>query len=335
MHWLEDYPLDALNTLRLPARARHFCRLEAVEEIGEAIAFARARSLPLRVLGGGSNVVLRDRIEACVLQMALAGVDLLEEDAQLARVRVAAGTDWHGFVQESHRRGWHGLENLALIPGTVGAAPMQNIGAYGVEAGEFIESVSLIEIATGAARELDAAECRFGYRDSIFKQSLAGSVLITAVTFRLPRQHEPRIAYPALRAELAGTANPTSADVLDAVIRIRRQRLPDPAQLPNAGSFFKNPLLPRAEFESLRERFPGIVGWPAGEHIKLAAAWLVENAGWKGRRLGDAGVHAQHALVLVNHGHAGAAELLELAAQICASVRERFGVGLEIEPVVV
>ncbi len=329
-----DVPLVRCNTLRLPARAEWCATVGSRDELREALEFARARQLALCVLGGGSNVVLRERIGGCVLRMRLQGEEVLEEAAGHVRVRVAAGVEWHGFVLACHRRGWHGLENLALIPGTVGAAPIQNIGAYGVELQEFVEAVGAVDRASGEALRLSRAECRFGYRHSIFKGELAERVVITDVTLRLPRARATRSDYPALRAALETVAEPSPADVLAAVIRIRRERLPDPARLPNVGSFFKNPVIGRARFAQLRAEHPGVVHWAAGDAVKLAAAWLVEQAGGKSLREGAARVHERQALVLVNEGGATAAQILGLAERIAAAVRERFGIDLEIEPAV-
>jgi len=329
-----DVPLGHCNTLRLPARAEWCATVDSHDALGEALAFARARRLAIRVLGGGSNVVLRERIDGCVLRMRLAGQEVLEDTAEHVRVRVAAGVEWHGFVLDCHRRGWHGLENLALIPGTVGAAPIQNIGAYGVEAREFVETVDAVDRASGEALRLSRDDCRFGYRHSVFKDELAERVVITGVTLRLPRACRPRCDYPALRAALQAVADPSPGDVLEAVMRIRRERLPDPALLPNVGSFFKNPVVDRARFERLRAAHPGVVHWEAGDAVKLAAAWLVEQAGGKGLREGAVRVHERQALVLVNEGGATAAQVLRLAARIAAAVRARFGIDLEIEPAV-
>jgi UDP-N-acetylmuramate dehydrogenase len=330
-----DAPLAACNTLRLPASARWYGEIAAQEDLAEALRFARANAARLMVLGGGSNVVLRERFDGLALRVRLTGRELLEETAARVVLRVAAGEQWHALVLACHARGWHGLENLALIPGTVGAAPIQNIGAYGVELAGFVREVHAVDRASGEPLALARERCAFRYRDSVFKGALAERLVITAVTFELPRGAAPCTAYTALAAELPDPGSATHADVLDAVIRLRSRRLPDPAVLPNAGSFFKNPVLGREAFAALQAREPGVVHWlQADGSVKLAAAWLVEQAGWKGQRRGDAGVHAQQALVLVNHGRASAAQILALAADIAGSVRARFGVALEIEPAV-
>ncbi len=334
MDVLEHALLTHCNTLRLGARARCLVTVDSLDTLQEALALARTRELPLRVLGGGSNVVLREHIDAVVLMMRMQGQVVLQESSERVVMRVAAGMSWHAFVLECHRRGWFGLENLALIPGTVGAAPLQNIGAYGVEVGEFVREVAAFDRRSGDPVTLDHAACGFAYRHSVFKGELAERLVISTVTLDIPIARAPRIDYPALREELRALESPTAADVLRAVIAIRRARLPDPALLPNAGSFFKNPVIDERQFERLYARAPAVVHWPYQGAVKLAAAWLVDQAGWKGHRSGDAGVHAHQALVLVNHAHASASDILALAARIQTSVRERFGVELEIEPAV-
>jgi UDP-N-acetylmuramate dehydrogenase len=330
MNIAEDVSLLDCNTLRLPAQARRLVRIATLDDLREALAFCRRDKLPSLLLGGGSNVVLRDWFAGCVLKMEIQGEEILHADNEFVDLRAAAGVPWHPFVMACHARGWHGLENLALIPGTVGAAPIQNIGAYGVEIREFIRSVSVLDRDTGECRELSADQCGFAYRHSRFKCEPA--LIVTALTLRLSRRAAPRTDYAALHEELRDVPAPTHADVLRAVIAIRRRRLPDPAELPNAGSFFKNPIVDAACFSALRERFPAIVHWPHHDRIKLAAAWLVDQCGWRGHREGDVGVHAHQALVLVNYGAAHAQHILRLAERIVQSVRERFGVDLEFEP---
>ncbi len=329
-----DAPLAHCNTLRLPARAEWCASVGTPAELAEALAFARERALPVRVLGGGSNVVLRERIAGCVLLMRMQGEEILGRSDAAVRVRVAAGVRWHDFVLACHVRGWYGLENLALIPGTVGAAPVQNIGAYGVELAAFVEEVGAVDRATGERCAFARADCRFAYRHSIFKGELAERTVITDVTFRLPLDAAVQSGYPALRAALGGATDPTPAQVLRAVLAVRRERLPDPQQLPNVGSFFHNPVLERARFEALRARHPDVVHWTDGERVKLAAAWLVEQVGGKAMREGGARVHERQALVLVNDGGATADEVLELARRIVAAVDARFGVVLRIEPAI-
>jgi UDP-N-acetylmuramate dehydrogenase len=333
-----DAPLGALNTFGIAARARVLWRLRDAADLPGLLARLRddPQGPPL-VLGGGSNLLITGDLARPVLQVALAGRRVVAEHGDAVIVEAAAGERWDTFVRWSLAQGAAGLENLALIPGTVGASPIQNIGAYGVELRECFESLDAVDLQTGAARRFDAAECAFGYRDSVFKHPGGERWLITAVRLRLSRRPALRLDYGEIRDELAraGVSAPTPAAVADAVTAIRRRKLPDPAVLGNAGSFFKNPLVDAATAATLREREPGLPAWPAGDRVKLSAAWMIDRCGWKGHRDGDAGVHAAHALVLVNHGDATGAQLLSLARRIRDSVATRFGVMLEAEPVVV
>jgi len=333
MHIEEHASLREHNTFRVQARARYLVTLEAPEDIPAVLADSRFRRLPRLILGGGSNILFRADFPGVVVRVALRGIELLDEVGSHRLVRAAAGENWHDFVRWTVEQGWPGLENLSLIPGTVGAAPVQNIGAYGVELADVCEAVEAVDLDTGEARFFERAACRFAYRDSLFKQQ-AGRWLITAVRFRLPRTFTPRLDYPGVR-EALGAAELTPLAVSDAICAVRRAKLPDlaPGAPGSAGSFFKNPLIPAAQGETLCASYPALPAWPQADgRIKLSAAWLIEQCGWKGHREGDAGVYAKHALVLVNHGQATGAQLWALAEAIRASVRERFGVDLEPEP---
>lgn len=335
MHIEEHASLREHNTFRVEARARYFVTLEQLEDIPALLADERLRTLPRLILGGGSNVLFRADFPGVVVRVALRGIELLGEDESHRLVRAAAGESWHDFVRWTVGQGWPGLENLSLIPGTVGAAPVQNIGAYGVELADVCEAAEAVDLGTGESRVFDRAACRFAYRDSLFKQQ-AGRWLITSVTFRLPKVFAPRLDYPGVREALGGV-EPTPLAVLDAICAVRRAKLPGlaPGEPGSAGSFFKNPLVSKAQGESLRERFPDIPSWDVADgRVKLSAAWLIDQCGWKGRRDGDAGVYAKHALVLVNHGRATGEQLWRLAEAIRSSVRQRFGVDLEPEPIV-
>jgi UDP-N-acetylmuramate dehydrogenase len=334
---LPDYPLRAHNTFGFDARARWFCRIESPAQIAALARDARVAALPRLVLGGGSNVVLTRDFDGVVAHVALAGKRLVREDDAAWYVEAAAGENWHAFVAWTLANGLPGLENLALIPGTVGAAPIQNIGAYGLEMAERFDSLRAIEWATGETVELDAAQCRFGYRDSFFKREGRGRFVITSVTFRLPKAWTARADYADVaRALASNAANPSPQAIFDAVVAVRRAKLPDPASLGNAGSFFKNPVVDAATFDALRAREPQIVSYAQADgRVKLAAGWLIDRCGWKGRAMGAAAVHERQALVLVNRGGATGAQVLALAQAISADVRERFGVELEPEPVVV
>lgn len=331
----QNVDLQTLNTFGLPARARWFCPVDCLATLQQALQFAQAQALPVLVLGGGSNVLLREDFPGLVLHMQLRGLQLLEDAGDTVRVQVASGENWHGFVSSCLARGWHGLENLALIPGSVGAAPIQNIGAYGVEAGELIESVQVFNRETASVEWIAAADCGFGYRDSVFKRQYRDSRIILQVVFRLNRSATVNLSYSALAQALAGQQPVTPQAVFDAVCRIRRSRLPDPSVLGNAGSFFKNPLVSATRYRDLQQRFGEVPGHAvddsADAQVKLPAAWLIERAGWKGRRLGQAGVYDKQALVLVNHGGAQAQDVVDLAQAIMADVRQKFGIALEPE----
>ncbi|MBL8386570.1 MAG: UDP-N-acetylmuramate dehydrogenase [Burkholderiales bacterium] len=332
-----DVQLQGLNSFGLAARAAHLARCASDADVGAALAEAGRRGWRHLVLGGGSNVVFTGDFDGLVLRIESRGITLLEDGGPAWRVRAAAGENWHDFVMHALAQGWHGLENLALIPGTVGAAPVQNIGAYGVELADRLEAVRVLDTADGTIRTMTCGDCGFGYRDSVFRRQ-PGRFVILDVTFRLPRAHVPVVAYADLRAALTaqGIDAPTAREVAATVIAIRRAKLPDPGRLGNVGSFFKNPVVPAAQFARLRTAHPGIVGHPQdGGLVKLAAAWLIDRAGWKGRHQGGAAVHDRHALVLVNTGGARAADVLGLARAIQADVRQRFGVELEPEPVLV
>ncbi|MEQ9464363.1 MAG: UDP-N-acetylmuramate dehydrogenase [Haliea sp.] len=324
------------NTLRLKANATALRSIASVTELEQALHWAGSRDLAVLPLGEGSNVVLLPRLDALVLQVRLGGRELLQQDGEEVLLRVGAGENWHALVAWTLAQGYCGLENLALIPGTVGAAPVQNIGAYGRELAPFVHAVHTLRCADATPLVLGRDECQFGYRDSIFKHALRDQVVITHVDLQLPLRAATEISYPGLREALAQrgvAAPPTPQEVFDAVVALRRAKLPDPARQPNVGSFFKNPVLARERAEALQREYPGLPVFPAGPGLgKLAAAWLIERAGWKGRRHGGVGVHPGHALVLVNYDAENGAELLGLAAEIQASVQAQFGVALELEP---
>lgn len=329
-----DADLSALNTFGVAARARWLAQAHTRAAVVEALGLAEREGLRVEVLGGGSNVLIAGDLDAMVLLPQLRGVDWLSEDGHSLPVRAAAGENWHEFVVRTLAHGAFGLENLALIPGNVGAAPIQNIGAYGVELDRFVAAVEAWDRASRTFVRLDAAECDFNYRHSRFKHE-PDRFVIVAVEFALRMQPALELGYAGIREELAsaGVAQPTPHDVFRAVCAIRRRKLPDPAVLGNAGSFFKNPVVPATQAAALAAAWQGLPSYPAASGMtKLAAGWLIEQCGWKGGRLGAAGVHADHALVLVNHGGASGAELLALADAIRADVHARFGVELEMEP---
>jgi UDP-N-acetylmuramate dehydrogenase len=292
--------------------------------------------MPRLVLGGGSNLLLTRDFPGLVLHIALQGREVLAGDATHHHVRAAAGENWHEFVQWTLAQGLGGLENLSLIPGTVGAAPIQNIGAYGAETRDFFHGLTVFDPASGALRTMDAAECRFAYRDSVFKHDAGRGLIIVDVTFALPRQWQANLRYAELAQAVAaqGIAAPTAQQVADTVIAVRRRKLPDPAEIGNAGSFFKNPVVSGEACAQLLAQFPQLVHHrQADGSEKLAAGWLIDQCGWKGRSLGAAGVYEKQALVLVNRGGATGADVQRLAAAIQDDVAARYGVRLEPEPV--
>ena len=322
--------LQPLNTLALPARARHFAAVDTHDKLMEALQWARAKHLPLLVLGGGSNIILQGEWPGLVVQIGLRGKTLRRADDH-ALATIAAGEYWHAVVQWSLREQLFGLENLTLIPGTAGAAPIQNIGAYGVELAHFLQSVRGYSLDENRVIELSAEDCRLGYRDSIFKHALRDRFIITEVVLKLRTQFEPMLAYPALRDKLQGGV--TSAEQIEQAVRaIRQSKLPDPLRLPNAGSFFKNPVIDAESYRRLAVGYADLPHYSAPDGIKIPAAWLVDRAGWKGRRSGHVGVHAEQALVLIHYGDGDAEELLTLAAAIQGDVQRRFGIALELEP---
>lgn len=326
--------LKPFNTFAVDQRAQYFAEAHSDADVYEAIARARQLGVPLLPLGGGSNLLLTRDVPALVLHMASRGKRIIDESAGQVIVEVEAGEPWHPFVLWSLEQGLMGLENLSLIPGTVGASPIQNIGAYGVEIKDVFSGLTALDIETGALRDFALADCAFAYRDSVFKQ-MPGRYLILRVRFALRRQAPLHLEYGPIRQRLAeqGVVEPTAVDVSRAVCAIRSEKLPDPRELGNAGSFFKNPLVSAETAHALRAAYPDLVAYPQDAGlVKLAAGWLIERAGWKGFRDGDAGVHRLQALVLVNHGQATGEQLLGLARRIQADVLERFDVSLEIEP---
>ncbi len=319
----ENHSLQPYNTFGIDVCARWFVTACDEAQLRAALAAPQFAGQPRLILGGGSNVLFTADFPGAVVRPAICGRQILCADNDVVLVEANAGEDWHEFVQWTLRQGLAGLENLSLIPGTVGAAPIQNIGAYGVELRESFHCLSAIDTDSGEPFTLDHAGCRFGYRDSIFKRELKNRAVIASVTFRLARAARLQLEYGDIRDELARMriADPRPADVSAAVCAIRRRKLPDPKQIGNAGSFFKNPLVDHADFERLVAQHPTLPHYPAPNHrVKLAAAWLIEKAGWRGRRIGRAGVHERHALVLVNHGGASGAEVLQLARAIQGSV---------------
>ena len=326
--------LKAFNTFGVDVRAQLFAEAHSDADVREALAYAASHDVPLLVIGGGSNLLLTADVQALVLRMATRGIRLLSDDGSRVVVEAEAGEPWHPFVQHTLAQGLAGLENLSLIPGTVGAAPMQNIGAYGVEIKDVFAGLTALDRESGELRDFSLEDCNFGYRDSLFKQQ-PGRWLILRVRFRLDRAAHLHLEYGPVRQRLSeqGIEQPTPTDVSRAICSIRSEKLPNPAVLGNAGSFFKNPLVPAAVVTQIKAQHPDLVAYPQADgQMKLAAGWLIERAGWKGFRDGDAGVHKLQALVLVNYGTATGLQLLDLAQRIQKDIAERFHVELEMEP---
>ena len=342
MHIESGVGLRTYNTFGLPAVAHTLVRIASDADVRAVVNHPTLGPAPKFVLGGGSNIILTRDMPQVVLKVEVPGLRLAEERTDAWIVEAGAGEPWHGLVMWALAHGYPGLENLALIPGTVGASPVQNIGAYGVELQDRFDSLDAVDLRTGDTITLDADRCAFGYRDSVFKRSLAGQVVITRVRFRLPRPWRPVLGYLELERKLAELradsphAQPSAQHVADWVIAIRHAKLPDPARIGNAGSFFKNPVVTPEQCRDIIGRDPEIVHYPMADgSVKLAAGWMIDACGWKGKTVGQAGVYEKQALVLVNRGEAIGSEVMTLARAIQESVYGRFGIRLETEPVIV
>lgn len=331
LHFAEYANLKSLNTLNLSSTARYLASVDTEESLQAVLTSVTAQRLPLFILSGGSNVLFPEFVNALVVRPLMKGIHILKQDDAHIWVEVMAGEEWHPLVQFCLAQDWYGLENLSLIPGYTGASPIQNIGAYGVEVGDYIESVKAWHIATQQWAILMKEQCQFAYRDSIFKQQ-AGQWVISRVLFKLNKQPKLTLNYGDVKTQ-AGRY-PTPKSVAQAIIHIRQSKLPDPKITPNVGSFFKNPLIEISHFEHLKQQYPTLVGYPQDNNqVKIAAGWLIEQAGWKGRQLGSVGMYAKQALVLVNHGVAGLQEVHQLSRSVQQSVLDQFAVQLEQEPV--
>lgn len=333
---LVDHDMQPLNTLGVPSRAAQFVRVTGEADLRQSLEYAQRQQLPVLVLGGGSNVVLPERFAGLVIQVAIMGIERVAEDDEHVWVQAGAGETWQDLVEYSLQLDLFGLENLSLIPGTVGAAPIQNIGAYGVELDSVFDTLKAVRRDNLESCTYDKTDCEFRYRDSIFKNRLRDALVITHVVLKLRKDAALNIRYAPLQEALsevpAGQLTPRK--VSEAVIAIRQSKLPDPARIPNTGSFFKNPIISREEFTSLQGSYPGIVSYPAGHNaVKLAAGWLLEKAGWRGHEDNGVGMHALQALVLVNPGHVHGERVLDYARRIQEDIQLRFGITLEREPV--
>lgn len=331
----ENISLKALNTLGVDVKARYFCTLAKLGGLKSVMLWRKEHpELPVLLLGGGSNVLLTRDFEGLVIQIKLKQREVIGTFGGDVYIRAGAGENWHEFVRWTIEQGYAGLENLSLIPGTVGAAPMQNIGAYGVELKDFVHEVQAIDWHTAEIRDFSQADCQFGYRDSYFKSVEPNRWLIASVIFRLPLKPTWKLEYAGL-SETLTEQDLSAQNISDAVIAIRESKLPNPEVIGNAGSFFKNPILSHDQWQKLKAEYPDLPNWEQADGVKTSAGWLIDQCGWKGEREGDAGTYEKHALVLVNHGSATGNELWNFAQKIIDSVEQKFGVILEPEPRVI
>ena len=330
---LHNYSLKNHNTFGVDAKAKHFASFNSEEELTELLKNNICKTEPLFILGGGSNILLTKDFKGIVLANKIKGINIISEDKHSTSITVGAGEVWHDFVLWSIQKSLSGIENLALIPGLIGASPMQNIGAYGTEVKEVITKVSYIEIESGVKKEITNKECRFGYRNSIFKEELKGKAVITEVVYKLSKTPLNNIKYGSITDELKRLEKePSPSSIAEAVINIRSSKLPDPKVLGNSGSFFTNPIIETHEFEKLKKEFPDIIGYKVSDtEAKISAGWLIDNVELKGYRKSDAGVHKNHALVLVNYGNATGLEIINLAREIQQTVKDKYGISIETE----
>ncbi|MBF9254638.1 UDP-N-acetylmuramate dehydrogenase [Pontibacter sp. 172403-2] len=326
--------LKPYNTFGIDVKARFFARFDSMAKLQQLLQMPEVKHLPMLILGGGSNLLFTGDFDGVVLQNNIKGIEVLREEEVYTYVKAGGGEVWHEFVQFALAQNLGGVENLSLIPGTVGAAPLQNIGAYGVELKDVFYELEAVHLPSGEIHTFDNAACSFGYRESIFKNDLKGQYIVTSVTFRLHRQHQLNTSYGAIKTTLdeMQVQEPTIQDVSAAVCHIRQSKLPDPKQIGNAGSFFKNPEIPVMQYENLKAQFPDIPSYPVTPTtVKVPAGWLIEQCGWKGKVIGNYGVHKNQALVLVNYGGASGDKIRQLALDIIQSVKDKFGIQLHPE----
>ncbi len=332
----ENVSLQPFNTFGIKAQAKYWLEIEKVEELQVFIKTRKNNYLPLFILGGGSNILLKNDFKGCVLKVNILEKSVVKETEENVWIKVGAGENWHELVLWTLQNQYFGIENLSLIPGTVGASPIQNIGAYGVELKDVFYALEAVHLETAEVKIFSHADCQFGYRDSIFKKALKGQYCITSVTFQLSKIPQLNIQYGAIREQLMASGKPqslwTPKDVSNAVIAIRSSKLPDPKVIGNSGSFFKNPEVSQAFFDGVKEKFPNIVHYNlANGMVKIPAGWLIEQCGWKGKIVGNTGTYKNQALVLVNHGQATGNEIYQLSEAILQSVKAKFGIDLSRE----
>ena len=331
----ENISLQRLNTFGIEAKAKYFIEVVSTTQLEELIRHPVYRDHSHLILGSGSNVLFTKDYEGIIIKCALSGISIRNENDDFVLLKGGAGENWHSLVMHCIQHNWGGVENLSLIPGTVGAAPMQNIGAYGVEIKDVIECVNGIDLGTGIERSFTSSDCKFNYRESIFKQELKEKYFISSITLRLTKKnHQIKTVYGAIKEVLNkhSVLQPTIKDVSDAVIAIRQSKLPDPQLIGNAGSFFKNPAVSESVLEEMKKDYPSMPFYPTdNQYFKISAAWLIDQCGWKGKKFGSIGVHPLQALVLVNYGDGKGEEIFQLATRIQHSVKEKFGVTLTTE----
>jgi UDP-N-acetylenolpyruvoylglucosamine reductase len=331
----ENFSLQPYNTFGVDANAKYFTEVSNTEELKAALSYSTSHSLPLLFLGGGSNILLTKDFDGLAIKLNLKGISEENFSNNEVFVTAKAGENWHEFVMYCLQKNYGGLENLSLIPGNVGTSPMQNIGAYGTEIKDIFVSCQVLDLEDLEVKTFNLEQCRFGYRDSIFKQEGKGRYVILEVTFKLTRkEHHVKTEYGAITSELKhlGIENPTIQDVSQAVINIRQSKLPDPKEIGNAGSFFKNPTIPLVQFEALQQKFENIQGYPNGDMVKVPAGWLIEQCGWKGKQIGNVASHKLQSLVIINAtGKASGKEIFDFSTDIINSVKEKFGIELERE----
>ena len=335
MNLQENHSLKHFNSFGIEVTSRYFSHLQSTVDINDVLEWRQQSELPLLLLGGGSNVLFKGNYSGMSAVVMTKGIEVIGEDDDYTYIKAAAGENWHQFVRWTVENGYAGLENLSLIPGTVGAAPMQNIGAYGVELADHFHELEAIALSNGEMSLFDKDSCHFDYRDSYFKSEAFGEYLINAITVKLPKQPQWKIDYAGVKDTLEDQSL-NAQSISDAIIALRQSKLPDPAEIGNAGSFFKNPILNAKVWQKIKQQHPTLPGYPQKDStVKSSAAWLIDQCGWKGKRQGDAGIYQQHALVLVNHGKATGEQLWALAEDIIHSVEDRFAITLEVEPRVI
>ncbi|RLD60652.1 MAG: UDP-N-acetylenolpyruvoylglucosamine reductase [Bacteroidetes bacterium] len=334
MNLKRNYPLKNFNTFSINVDAEYFVEVASIEELTASVDFINSEKIPFLILGGGSNILFTQNFKGLVIKLNIHGIEVIDQDNNHVYIKSGAGENWDEFVQYCVDNKWGGLENLSLIPGNVGASPVQNIGAYGVEMKDHFYELEYFNIEKKEIRTFRFDDCNFGYRNSIFKNVLNGKGVVTSVTFKLDKTPEFKTSYGAISTKLdrMGVTDVTLKDLRQAVISIREIKLPDPDEIPNGGSFFKNPVIDTNQFQKIKAQFPEVVSYKQDEeNIKLAAGWLIDQCNWKGKRIGDAGIHKNQALVLVNYGNASGLDIYELSEKIKQSVFDKFGVVLERE----